>query len=652
MRCFSILGPSQSGKSTLANRLAALEGGGESLTTPNGLGVTEFSFLGETWCALDTPGSVEAIAQTLDALLASDACILCVSPDPNEAVLAAPHLRAIEASGTPCTLFINRIDEPKGRVRDIIAALQDYSNHPLVMRQVPIREGERIVGAVDLISERAWRYREGRPSTLVQIPEEMAEREHEARAELLEHLSEYDDRLLEELIEDQEPASEEVYAISARVLAENRVIPVMVGAAGNNNGMMRLMKALRHEAPPVDVLRRRLAGQTGSGDRAPAAACLHAFHRTGIGKTVLLRALEDGVKQGTQAGGYALGALRGAASDKTLAGAMQKAGQVVAAVKSDHLTVPSLVTADDAIAAPDWAEAPAPMLERILVPENERDETKLSGTLQKIAETDQGLAVRQEEGTGAQLVAAQGPLHMRQIVRTLAEVFNVPVSERPPSPAYRETITRTAEVHYRHRKQTGGAGQFADVKLTVRPNARGEGFTFAETVKGGAVPRNFIPAVEAGAREALARGPLGFQVVDVAVTLTDGQHHSVDSSDFAFRAAGRMGVAQALADAGAVLMQPIYRVEIRVPSVFSGSLVPIVSALKGQVLGFDRDEDARGWDIFRALMPGHALDELAHSLRSATQGIGWFSKCFDHFEELYGREADAIVRAHGAGKAA
>ena len=146
----------------------------------------------------------------------------------------------------------------------------------------------------------------------------------------------------------------------------------------------------------------------------------------------------------------------------------------------------------------------------------------------------------------------------------------------------------------------------------------------------------------------MEKGPLGFPVIDVGVTLTDGQHHSVDSSDFAFRAAAKMGVRQALAQASAVLMQPIVRVEIHIPSIHSGGLVPIVSALKGQVLGFDRNEAVKGWDIFRALVPGSALDELARSLRSATQGMGYFSKSFDHFEELYGKEAEAIISMQGA----
>ncbi|MCA1406230.1 elongation factor G [Ensifer sp. IC3342] len=647
MRCFTVLGPSQTGKSTLVEKLSLLEGQPRKSASPYGLSLTEFEFGNEEWCALDTPGTNEALAQAQDALLASDACVLCVSPVPEEAVLAAPYLKVIEASGTPCILFVNRMDEPRGRLRDVVAALQDYSNHPFVLRQIPIRDGDKIIGSCDLISERAWRYREGQPSALFELPESVVEREHEARTELLEHLSEFDDWLLEELIEDREPASDAIYAISTRVLSENKIIPVLVGAASHSNGILRLMKALRHDAPRVEALRKRLAADGGIADATLAAVSFHAHHRPSVGKTVFVRALDSGVKQGTMLGGAGLGALQDPANGRPLASATPTPGQVFAAVKSDHLVVPSLLTANATVAPPEWTTPPTPMMERILVPESERDETKLSETLAKLSETDRGLKVMQEEGTGAQLVCTQGPVHLRDLCRTLSDVFHVEVSEQPPSPVYRETISKSSDVHYRHRKQTGGAGQFADVKLSVHPNERGGGFTFAETVKGGAVPRNFIPAVEAGAREAMDKGPLGFKVIDVGVMLTDGQHHSVDSSEYAFRTAGKMGVRQALSQASAVLMQPIFRVEIHIPSIYSGSLVPVVSTLKGQVLGFDRDEGAKGWDIFRALIPGAALDDLARSLRSATQGIGYFSKGFDHFEELYGKEAQSVITAHG-----
>jgi elongation factor G len=649
MRCFTVLGPSQTGKSTLGAKLASLDGAPpRKSVSPYGSTITEFEFAGEAWCALDTPGTNESLALAQDALLASDACILCVSPAPDEAVLAAPYLRVVEASGIPCILFVNRIDEPRGRLRDVIASLQAYSSHPLVLRQVPIREGDTIVGSCDLISERAWRYREGQPSALIQLPESAAEREHEARSELLEQLSEFDDWLLEEIIEDREPASDALFSIASRVLKENRIIPVLFGAASHSNGVKRLMKALRHEAPPVDALRGRLAAAGGLEERALTAVSFHAYYRANIGKTVLVRTLADGLKQGAALGGAGLGAVQEAGAGRPITVSMA-AGHVFAAIKSDHLPAPALLTATAAKAPPGWTEPPTPMLERILMPGNERDETKLSATLAKLAETDRGLRVTQEEGTGAPLICAQGPMHLRDLRKTLSEVFRVEVTDRSPNPVYRETISKSSNIHYRHRKQTGGAGQFADVQLSVRPNGRGQGFTFGETVKGGTVPRNYIPAVEAGAREAMEKGPLGFQVIDVEVTLTDGQYHAVDSSEFAFRAAAKMGVKEALSQAAAVLMQPVARVEIHIPSVFSGGVVAIVSSLRGQVLGFDRDENAKGWDVFRALIPAGALEELTRALRSATQGIGYFSKAFDHFEELYGKEAEAIINAHGAG---
>lgn len=651
MRCFTVLGPSQTGKSTIVDKLGSLEGSPRKSISPYGLNLTEFNFGNEAWCALDAPGGGEALVHAQHALLASDACILCVSPAPDEAVLAAPYLRVIEASGTPCILFVNRMDEPRGRLRDVIAALQDYAGHTLLLRQIPIREDDRIVGSCDLISERAWRYREGQPSALIAIPESAAERETEARTELLEHLSEFDDWLLEELIEDREPPSDALYAISSRVLRENRIIPVLIGSAGHGNGMMRLMKALRHEAPPVDALRERLARAGNADERKLTAVSFHAYHRQNVGKTVLVRALGEGLKQGASLGGASLGAVQDPANGRSNSAVTPAPGDIFATVKSDHLAVPSLLTSEAAVATPEWTQPPTPMLERILVPGSERDENKLSETLAKLSEADRGLKVMQEEGTGAQLVCAQGPVHLRDLCRTLSDVFHIAVTDRTPSPIYRETISKPFEVHYRHRKQTGGAGQFADVKLSIHPNERGQGFTFGETVKGGVVPRNYIPAVEAGAREAMEKGPLGFQVIDVGVTLSDGQHHTVDSSEYAFRTAAKMGVRQALSEGSAVLMQPVFRSEIHIPSVYSGSLVQIVSALKGQVLGFDRDETAKGWDIFRALVPGGALDELARALRSATQGIGYFSKTFDHFEELYGKEADAIVRAHGTQRA-
>ncbi len=639
MRCFTVLGPSQSGKSTLVERLAALEGAGAPARETLGhLTLSTFRFMDDDWCAIDMPGGAEFAALADGALMASDAAVLCVPPEPEAAMLAAPWLRAIEASGTPCFIFINRMDSTTARVRDIVAALQDYSGHAIVLRQIPIREGDTVVGAVDLISERAWRYREGQHSTLVELPGALAEREAEARGELLEHMSDFDDGLLEQLIEDRTPASGALYNIASRELRENVLIPAFLGSAEHSNGMMRLMKALRHEAPGVGALRERL------GADSPRAVGFGAQIRKHLGKVVALRALGPGVAAGNRLGGGNLGGLTRPGSTAPVTGELAP-GEVALAIKSDQLGAGQVLMADGLVPRPGWAMARPPMLAQVLLPQSERDEARLSGALARLQETDPSLLVETEDETGQPVLRVQGPLHLRRVLAVLTDDIGVPVETRAPQATWRETISNRAELRYRHRKQSGGAGQFAEVALVLTPRSRGEGFAFDEVVKGGAVPRNYIPSVETGAQEAMGKGPLGFPVIDVGVTLTDGKHHAVDSSDHAFRTAGRMAVREGLAQAGPLLLKSIDRVEIHVPSACSGALVQLVSGMKGQVLGFDRDPQGRGWDLFRATLPAAAREDLLHALAAATQGTAWFEAGFDHFEEVYGREADTVSKA-------
>ncbi|MFQ5622699.1 MAG: elongation factor G [Paracoccaceae bacterium] len=643
-RCFAVLGASNTGKSTLVDRMCALEGKPPAAAPPGEMRIAPFSHLDESWTALDCPGSIDFLQPALDALTAADAAVICVAPDPAQAVLAAPYLRAVEAAGTPTIIFINRIDEAEGRVRDIVAALQDYANHAIVLRQIPIRQEGTVVGSVDLVSERAWKYREGEHSALIEIPGDVKEREEEARAELLESLSEYDDWLLEEIIEDRTPADGPVFSICSRVLQENRAMPALIGSAGHGSGIVRVMKALRHEAPDASALRDRLVADTASSTPIIAAA-FHATHKRHVGKAVYLRALQA-IDPSKPIGGRPAGQITAAGPDGG-SGALGsvEAGQVVVAVKSDHLFAPRLCAESKLLDPPDWCKPLPPMLFRILEPVNERDSAKLTGALSTLAESDPSLSVGQDPETGAALAGTQGTLHLRVLKQRLADTFGIEVHEVVPPGTYRETITRKSDTHYRHKKQSGGAGQFADVKLLVAPARRGSGFSFSDTVKGGTVPRNYIPAVEAGARDAMERGPLGFPVVDVSVNLHDGLHHSVDSSDMAFRIAGRMGVKEALASGVPVLLQPFYLIQIHIPSIFTGALGQLISTHRGQVLGYDRDPKAKGWDVFRATVPGSALDALVGEIRSVTQGVGYFEAEFERYEELYGKEAEKVSEA-------
>ena len=634
-RCVAVIGPSQVGKSEMVNRMAMLEGGKAATGTPDDLRCVNFSFLGESWVALDCPGSMEFGQSALDALLCADAAVIVTSPDPDQAVLAAPWIRLTERCAIPHLILVNRMDECRASARDIIAALQAYSTQPIILRQIPIRDGERILGAVDLVSERAWRYREDTQSELIEIPDDLRERELEGRDELLESLSELDDWLLEEIIEDRTPATGAIYGICARALSENQAVHSFLGCAVQGSGMHRLMKALRHETPKPEDTRQRLGG-------AEAAAFMSRT-RKHVGKLVWLRNLGENLKVGSVIGGSGIGGLVEPTGDRPSAIAEIDSGGIASAVKSDHLAPGCLYLRDTTVESPDWYRPLPPLWRRTLSAMNEREDVKLSESLHKLAAEDVSIIVDHDQESGLIVVGTQGAQHLRRIQRTLDDVFGVATEAAAVSASYKETITQSTDIHYRHKKQSGGAGQFADVKMTVEPAGRGAGFSFSDTIHGGSVPKNYIPAVEHGAAEALARGPLGFPVVDVKVNLRDGQHHSVDSSDMAFRIAGRGGVSEGLREAQPVLLEPIYEVRFHAPSVFTGSLNPMISSLRGQILGFDRDADAEGWDEVRALMPGAALEDLINHLRSATQGVGRYEAELSLYQELYGREADDIV---------
>lgn len=632
-KCIAILGPNGVGKSTLTDRLCGLEGTAAPAQHAQDTRIAAFRFLDEDWSVLDCPGSLEFLQASMDALMAADIAVVTVAPAPDAAVLAAPYLKLAEEAGVPTLLFINRMDETEVSVRETVEALQGYSVHPVVLRQIPMREDGAIVGSVDLVSERAWRYQADKPSELIEIPSDLIDREAEARGAFLENLSEYDDWLLEELIEDRVPANDEVYAICTRVLAGTAVVPAFIGCAEKGNGVFRLMKALRHETPDVTALADRCGG-------AMVASCM-ARHRKHVGKTIYLRALGP-VKSGDVLGGEALGPIAVAEGDKFVTASEAAPGQIFSAIKSDHLDAGQLYAAA-VLNPPSWYQPLPPLLRYAIVPQNDRDDAKLSQAIAKVVSEDPSLTAEHDAETGAHVLAGQGTLHLRRAREVLADVFGVETHERPVTPALRETITKSADIHYRHKKQSGGAGQFADVKITVKPAPRGSGFEFSESIHGGSVPKNYIPAVEAGCREATDRGPLGFPIVDISANLYDGQHHNVDSSDMAFKIAGRGAVRQAMEEAGAVLLEPIYEVTFTVPSIFTGALNPLVSSRRGQVLGYDRIEGAEGWDALRAQLPGGALDDLIADLRSVTQGVGRYTAEFDHYQEVYGKDADSMI---------
>lgn len=660
-RMIAIVGPYGSGKTSLLESLlhatgattrkgavsagntvgdASAEARTRQMSTEPNAAVT--TWLGDTYAFVDCPGSIEFLADTLNAIAACDAAVVVAEPDPAKALMLQPYLKALEQAGVPRMIFVNKIDKAKGRIRDLLESLQPMSAAPLVLRQVPIWDDGQVTGFVDLAMERAHHYRDHAPSEIVAMPEELAEREKSARYQMLEQLADHDDHLMEELLSDIEPPQDEVFADLVKETGAGQIVPVLMGSAEHDNGVRRLLKALRHDVPDVKATAARL-GVNGQ-DAAYVLKTMHAQQ----GKLSLVRVLAGTIKDGATVrrgdGAEArIGGVFTPFGDKMTKTGFGAPGDLVAFGRLDEMqTGDTLSTAVSSFAVARGPSA-EPVQALAIQVADRKDEVKLTAALHKLAEEDPSLSVRHDAETHELILSGQGEIHLKVAMDRLASKFGLKVTSRPPRVPYRETIRKGATQHARHKKQSGGHGQFADITVDIRPLARGEGFQFEDKVTGGAVPRQYIPSVERGAREALQKGALGFPVVDVAVALTDGKYHDVDSSNEAFIIAGRMALHEALPNCSPVLLEPVMAVEISVPSGATAAVNGMVSSRRGHILGFDAREGWAGWDVVRAEIPQSELQSLIVELRSATQGVGGYTARFDHLAELTGRPAEQAL---------
>jgi elongation factor G len=423
----------------------------------------------------------------------------------------------------------------------------------------------------------------------------------------------------------------------------------MVGSAERGNGVTRLLKALRHEVPGIEKLRER----HGMPAEGPALAhVMRSIHTAHGGKLSFSRVLRGSFAEGTTVTGSS-GAEERIAGLSRLVGASAmkigraEAGDAAAFLRLDHIATGECFTdAKEPPARLKRTPAAQPVQVFALSVKDRKDEVRLAAALAKLVDEDPSLVFIQDQETGELRLAGQGEMHLRFALERLSSRFGVTAEARKPLVAYRETIKDAVSVRGRHKKQSGGHGQFGDVVIDVKPRRRGDGFAFAETVHGGTVPRQYFSSVEAGVKDALNRGPLGFPVVDVAVTLKDGSYHSVDSSDMAFRAAAKIAIGEALPKARPVLLEPILSVEIAVPSDAMSRATGLVSARRGQILGYDARPGWEGWDVLKAQIPEAEIGGLIVELRSATAGVGSYASRFDHLAEVNGKPADAIIAQH------
>ncbi|MDJ1159240.1 elongation factor G [Chelatococcus sp. SYSU_G07232] len=669
-RCIAIVGPYQSGKTTLLEAILSRAGSidrqgrvsdgntvGDASPEARAQGmsvepnVATVDFLGERFTFVDCPGSVEFLHDMRTIAPACDAAIVVCEADDRKVPALELVLRELEEADIPRFLFLNKIDTASRRVRETLAMLQRASRTPLLLRQIPLWKDGIAVGFIDLALERAFVYREHAASEIIDMPSAELGREKEARFSMLERLADYDDELMEELVEEIEPPRDRVFDDLARELKERHVVPVLIGSAAGANGVTRLLKALRHEAPGVAGTRARL-GIAENGD--PLAQVMKTYHQAQGGKLSLVRVLRGTFAEGDMVIGSRGGEGRIAGVSELKGGGQARrpaaeTGETVAFARLDSITTGDALTSGKTRPPAVVSVAPPePVFSFALVVKDRKDDVRLTGALAKIVEEDPSLVVEPHPELGEIRLSGQGEMHLRVALKRLEGRFGVSVDTRKPTVSYRETIRHTATARGRHKKQTGGHGQYGDVVIDVAPLARGDGVVFADTISGGVVPKQFIPSVEAGVREAAEKGPLGFPVVDLKVTLKDGSYHTVDSSDMAFRAAARLAMSEALPNAKPVLLEPILAVEIAVPSEAISKASAIVSARRGQILGYDGRPGWQGWDVLNALIPEAEMGDLIVELRSVTAGVGNFAARFDHLAELTGKPAEHVVASHGA----
>lgn len=667
-RCAALVGPYLSGKTTLLESLLFTAGAlhrkgtvkegttvGDASDEARARGMsTELSsgampYLGENWTVLDCPGSIELMQEYLNALNVADIAVFVVEPVIERSTTLSPIFKAMEGRGTPHMIFINKVDTLSAEIPDVVAAMRSVSANPLLLREYPITEGEAVTGYVDLISRRAYRYVDNAESEEIAFPDQLSDEVEIARGDMLEFLADFDDTILEKLLEEEMPDIDEIYEKAAAAMRRGELVPVYFGSAEQNHGIRRVLKALRHEAPQPDIRARSLGFDPAAETTAQVFKTYHAQHS---GKVSLARIWSGEVTDGQTLGGSRIGGLQkrlgGNAEKLTSAGP----GDVVALGRMEDIRTGDVLTAS--ADAPDRGRWPAPLTPvyaLAIAPEKRSDEVRLATGLQRLCEEDPSLSYRQNDDTNELLLSGQGDIHLQVALEKLESKYGVATTASTPNVPYKETIRKPVAQHARFKRQTGGHGMFGDVHVEIAPRPRGTGIAFDHRVVGGSVPKQYIPAVEAGVREFAGEGPLGFPMVDFAVTLTDGQSHAVDSNEMSFKLAARLALSEGLPKCAPVLLEPIVRVSIDVPSEYTSKVHGLVSARRGQILGFEPRDGWTGWESLSAHMPEAEIQDMIIELRSLTQGVGTFSAEFEHLQEISGRAADDIIASRAGNRA-
>jgi elongation factor G len=618
------------------------------------MALAPFEWKGHKVNLIDTPGYADFTSEVVAALEAADLALFVVSAVDGVEVQTEAIWRLTEELGVPHLVFVNKLDRERASFERVLGEIRDRLGANVAPLELPIGEESSFRGVADVLTESAQIYEDGTPHN-EPIPTELEEREHQVHDEVVEGIVVADDALLERYLEGEEPSVEELEHTLTLGLEAGTVVPVLCGSALTEVAIDRLADLIVEIGPPpADRPRTVRAGDTSvevapDPDGDPLAVVIKTLTDPYVGQVSILKVLSGTIRDGDHLVNSRSG------TDERLNGLLTLRGketeQVDELVAGDIGAIAKLSdTATGDTLAPrgrpvviDRPAAPDPVLAMAIVPRTQSDEDKLATALHRLRDEDPTLVVERVDETHQTLLRGTGETHLAVAIDRLERKFGVQVDTEEVRIRYRETITAGAQAEGRHKKQSGGHGQFAVCQLQVEPLERGEGFEFVDKIVGGAISRGYIPAVQKGVEEAMSSGGVfGHPVVDVRVTLLDGKEHSVDSSEMAFKVAGRLAFREAMAQAGPVVLEPISLLEVTVPAEQQGDVMGDLNSRRGRVLGTHVAGD--GAAVITAQVPESEVRRYAIELRSLTGGRGRFRAEHDHYDPLPAHLAEQVRR--------
>lgn len=603
---------------------------------------------------LDTPGYFDFVGEVISSLRVVEGALVLLDASAGVAVGTEKVWKYAQEAGIPCLVFINKMDRENANFERCVSELRTAMGPGIAPIEIPVGQADSFRGIIDVVRGKMLTYDAAGKEKVADIPAELASTVQAAREALVEAVAAADDTLTEKYLEGEELTQEEIERGLAQGVASRQIIPVLCGSALKNAGTSTLLDYLVRLVPSPASRKYKATDKQGQevelesrADGPLAALAFKTISDPYVGKITLLRVVSGTLTSNSTAYNVnrdhdeRIGQLFLMRGKEQIPVDSLEAGDIGGVAKlAETLTNDTLTNREKPLRLPPIV-FPAPVITMAVVPKSRGDDDKIGAGLARLAEEDPTCAVQRNSETSQMLLSGQGELHLEVLVSRLQKKFGVEAELVLPKVPYRETIKGTAKAEYKHKKQTGGRGQYGHVFLEIEPLPLGAGFEFVDKIFGGAVPKQYIPAVEKGVRETMAEGILaGYPVVDMRVTLYDGSYHPVDSSEMAFKLAASMALKKAFMEANPILMEPIMNVEVHVPEAAMGDVMGDLNKKRGRILGM---ESRDGMQVVRAQVPLAEMFRYATDLRSLTQGRGWFRMEFDHYEEVPAQIAQQII---------